>query len=459
MKKHWIKQLAFLSAIATLLLSGCEQTPDPVMPVRLPGSQLSDFYGALAETIPPEAIPETTAPVELPLQTEAALSSLPQTHREPEFYRQQADGSPAFGWYADPDGTIGFCDESGYLITGFAIIGDYRYLFTAQGDICTGVYYDTDGSIYQFTPEGHQYLDCVAKDGDYYYYYDATGRRVTGMFYFSDGSIGMTDSEGHLLIGSHLIDGNVYTFSATGKLRRSVDASKPMIALTYDDGPTPAITSGILSTLRENNAVATFFVLGSSIGNSPTTIQEIDASGCEIGNHTYNHTDITSIDAASIQQELSAASATIQTLVENRPLIMRPPSGVYDQRSCSDVAAVEDGYPLITWSVDTLDSQHNDAATTVQVILTQVTDGSIIRMHDTQASTLLATQIVVPELVAMGYQLVTVSELAAARGGMTAGSVYDSFSPDTPAVSTSIPPATEAASEMQPQLIYQLPSA
>ena len=79
----------------------------------------------------------------------------------------------------------------------------------------------------------------------------------------------------------------------------------------------------------------------------------------------------------------------------NRPCIMRPPTGATDDASCANVAAVDDGYPLIMWCVDTIDWQHHDVATTCDTIRSKVKDGAIVLMHDMEASSAQASQIII----------------------------------------------------------------
>lgn len=375
-------------------------------------------------------------------------------------YREDADGNPVEGWLTDDDGTVGYC-ENGYLLTGYQMIDGFRYLFTDEGDMRTGSYTDENGDKYCFTDDGKQYLCTVMKCEDgYYYYFGEDGKAVTDDFSFSDGSIGKTDENGHLYVGCHRIGDLVYDFTSQGKLRHTVDATKPMVALTYDDGPSTKNTQVILDTLTANGAYATFFVLGRNVDQCADIIQNIENSGSEIGNHTYNHYKITNMDAQVTDQEISSTSSYVQMITGNRPCIMRPPTGATDDVSCANVAAVDEGYPLILWSIDTVDWQHHDVATTCDTIRSQVKDGSIVLMHDMEESSAQASQIIIPELVAAGYELVTVSEMAAARGGMVSGQIYNYFDPalGQTQAETEIQPETATPTETQMQTMTEAPA-
>ena len=378
-------------------------------------------------------------------------------------YRKDADGNPFEGWFTQ-DTFTGYC-QNGYLLTGYQMIDGSRYLFLDDGSMQTGSYTDENGDKYCFTDDGRQYFCSTVKCEDgYYYYFGDDGKAVTGDFTFSDGSTGMTDADGHVYVGCHRIGDLVYDFTSQGKLRHTVDATKPMVALTYDDGPSTQNTQIILDTLTANGAYATFFVLGRNVERCADIIQNIEASGSEIGNHTYNHYKITNMDAQVTDQEISSTSSYVQMITGNRPCIMRPPTGATDDVSCANVAAVDDGYPLIMWCVDTIDWQHHDVATTCDTIRSKVKDGAIVLMHDMEASSAQASQIMIPELIAAGYELVTVSEMAAARGGMVPGQVYNYFDPalgQTQAeteIQPEVQPETEAPTETQMQTMTEAPA-
>ena len=355
----------------------------------------------------------------------------------PSLFRAAEDGSPAEGWFTDEDGTTGYCGEGGFLLTGFHIIDGFRYFFTEEGDRVSGLYSLENGQTLCFTEDGKQLLNSVGAVGRDFCYFDGEGYLVKDQWItFPDGGRGLADAEGRLFTGCHRFGDRVYTFTSVGRYRHDIPADGPMVALTYDDGPSTVNTPVILNTLRTYGAHATFFVLGRQVNSCSAIIQEIEDSSCEIGNHTYNHYILTNMDAAVTNQEISATSSYVQMITGDRPMIMRPPTGGFNDQSCANVAAVDNGYPLILWSLDTIDWKHRDAATTCQRIREQVRDGSIILMHDMEGSSATASAVIIPELIAAGYQLVTVSELAAARWiTMEPGHVYNHFYPEEAIVS------------------------
>lgn len=216
------------------------------------------------------------------------------------------------------------------------------------------------------------------------------------------------DVEAHLKVG---------WYRGGGKL----DPSRPMVALTFDDGP-GKYTDKILSCLEKYGARATFFVVGKSVPGWAGTVKRAVNLGCEIGNHTWSHVNLSSSGAATISSQISKTNSAVYNAAGVYPKIYRPPYGAYNNYVLSNVAM-----PAIMWSVDTLDWKHRDIAKTYQSVINNAQDGAIILMHDIHAPTAEAAQRLIPALLKRGYQLVTVSELLAARKGyVSSGKAYNS---------------------------------
>lgn len=185
-----------------------------------------------------------------------------------------------------------------------------------------------------------------------------------------------------------------------------IDPSKPMVAVTYDDGPS-RYTAQILDTLKKYNARATFFEVGYMVGRYPDSVKRIDQMGCELGNHSYDHANLGIADAAKVQSQLSRMDSEIKKLTGKTPALVRPPYGSIGNNLKNYAKR-----PLILWSIDTLDWKTRNAASVYQSVMNHVKDGDIILMHDAYQSTADASKQIIPALVKRGYQLVTVSELA-----------------------------------------------
>ncbi len=189
---------------------------------------------------------------------------------------------------------------------------------------------------------------------------------------------------------------------------QTVDPNKPMLALTFDDGPS-AHTERLLDLFEKHGGKGTFFVLGNMIDGRETTLQRIFVEGHEIGNHSWSHRQLTTLSEEEITDQIMMTRAKIYDITGADCLIVRPPYGSYDE-TVQKVGADLDVY-FINWSVDTLDWKHKDARAIYDEIINSAKDGSIILCHDLHKTTVDAMVTVIPKLIESGYQLVTVSEL------------------------------------------------
>ncbi len=193
--------------------------------------------------------------------------------------------------------------------------------------------------------------------------------------------------------------------------KRVVDGSKPMIALTFDDGPNKKTTVPILDALKKHNSAATFFVLGNRVSNNTDILRRMLEEGSEVGNHSYNHKELTKISSQELSEQIKNTQDAVVQTTGIEPKLLRPTFGSYNDNLKAQVEM-----PFILWSVDTLDWKSRNTQKVVQHVLANVKDGDIILMHDIYESTAQAAEILIPKLIDMGYQLVTVSELYESRG-------------------------------------------
>jgi peptidoglycan/xylan/chitin deacetylase (PgdA/CDA1 family) len=205
----------------------------------------------------------------------------------------------------------------------------------------------------------------------------------------------------------------------------AVDPSKPMVALTFDDGPRSAVTSRILDSLKANGGRATFFMVGYNVDANGDVIRRMVEQGCQVANHTHDHKYISKLSADQIVSQVVSVNQKVAAQCGVSPVVMRPPGGLINDNSLAVLESI--GMPAIMWSIDTRDWQHRNAQKTIQTVLSQVKDGDIILMHDIYSTTADAAEVLIPALVAQGYQLVTVSELAESRGGLVPGHKYSQF--------------------------------
>ncbi len=212
--------------------------------------------------------------------------------------------------------------------------------------------------------------------------------------------------------------------AAEAQNTRVIDPAKPMIALTIDDGPYAPVGNRILDCLAEHGAKATFYVVGNRCSAYTEEMQRIAADGHELGNHTYSHKYLNTLGAEAIQNEIQRGAEAIQAASGTAPATVRLPGGNKNDTVMANVHA-----PMVAWSIDTLDWKTKDAQSTIDTVLNTVRDGDIILIHELYGTTADAVVGLVPALIERGYQLVTVSELAAQRGGMESGKTYHHFRP------------------------------
>ncbi len=196
-------------------------------------------------------------------------------------------------------------------------------------------------------------------------------------------------------------------------VHHSADPETRKIALTFDDGPHPSYTYRILDILDRYGVKATFFMIGTNVEYYPEVAKEVLRRGHEIGNHTYSHSRLTKMDGSTLTEELMKCEAVMEKTLGHRPTLFRPPEGVVSEavRSCADCR----GYTVVLWSVDTRDWETKETGAIVNHVMREVRPGAIVLMHDYTAhsKTPEALEIVLPKLLAQGYEPVTVSRLIA----------------------------------------------
>jgi peptidoglycan/xylan/chitin deacetylase (PgdA/CDA1 family) len=199
----------------------------------------------------------------------------------------------------------------------------------------------------------------------------------------------------------------------TGKPARAVhngSRSKPVVALTFDDGYNPTALRQILAVLKKENITATFFPYGWAVDKDPDGWHMVVAAGYPIGNHTLTHTVLTTETPEQEYQEMVRGRATIDLYSGGTSVnLMRPPGGKYDAVTAREVAKA--GYPImVLWDVDTLDWK----GPSPDVIFHRAikgTNGSIVLMHAGPVNTPKALPRIIANYRARGFTFVTVPQL------------------------------------------------
>lgn len=240
-------------------------------------------------------------------------------------------------------------------------------------------------------------------------------------------------------------DGSKLSASFDLRIYPAIDPSKPMVAITFDDGPNPETTTPMLDALEENYAKATFFCLGQNAGYYPETVQREYNLGMEVGTHTYSHVVLTNLGASALDSEISKSVTAIENAIGVKPTLMRPPYGAVNKTVLSAVG----GYNLccMNWSLDTEDWKTKNADATYNEVM-KAQDGDVVLLHDIHEYNVDAVKRFVPDLIAEGFQLVTVPELYKARGEtLDAGTVHYRTDPTTQASAETTPADSTDAAE------------
>ena len=203
-----------------------------------------------------------------------------------------------------------------------------------------------------------------------------------------------------------------FSLTVSAKIHCRNTMSTRKIALTFDDGPHPRYTKEILEILREYQVTATFFVIGLNVDYYPDDLKKIAEAGCEIGNHTYSHSKISTLSKEEIQSEILRCEESVYKTVGIRPTVFRPPEGLTTK--CLEAAIDELDYSIVLWSIDTKDWAMNPSSQITETVMKGLKGGDIILMHDYVSggnTTCKALRSIIPQLLSQGYEFITVSEL------------------------------------------------
>jgi peptidoglycan/xylan/chitin deacetylase (PgdA/CDA1 family) len=193
------------------------------------------------------------------------------------------------------------------------------------------------------------------------------------------------------------------------------------VALTFDDGPGP-YTDRLLQILKDNDAKATFFLIGNKVAANPAGAKRIADAGMEIGNHTWEHPNMATIPPEDIAGQFSRTNDAITAATGRTPTLYRPAGGL--SNDAVRQTAAKFGLAEILWDVIPFDwANDSNTAATRYMLMTQIKPGSVVLFHDTYSSTVDLVYQFIPVLKANGYHLVTVSELLGPRAP---GSSYGS---------------------------------
>lgn len=194
---------------------------------------------------------------------------------------------------------------------------------------------------------------------------------------------------------------------------KDIDPKKPMIAFTFDDGPSD-LTEKLLDAFDQYDASATFFMVGPRVKQHPEVVAQIYQRGFELGNHTWSHeVELTKLSEKQLDKEIYDTQDAIFEACGHDATYLRAPYGSYDEQVLKASTM-----PLAYWGIDSEDWRSRNVKAIKKEIMNNLFDGAIILEHDIYDTSVEAAIELLPEIKAQGYQIVSLSTLMKYRGDM-----------------------------------------
>lgn len=207
------------------------------------------------------------------------------------------------------------------------------------------------------------------------------------------------------------IAGNMENSAGTQSMMKETDLSmqdltEKKVALTFDDGPNANYTETLLDGLKERGVHATFFLLGTQVEKSPKIVERMHEDGHLIGNHSYEHVNLSSLSDEAAMVQVDKTNEAIYKVTGEFPEYIRPPYGCWKSNLDYNTTMIE-----VLWNVDPLDWNTDSADVVVQRVLKEVEENDIILLHDASESSVNAAFRIIDALQKEGYVFVTVDEI------------------------------------------------
>lgn len=190
----------------------------------------------------------------------------------------------------------------------------------------------------------------------------------------------------------------------------AINTKRPVVAMTFDDGPHPKLTPILLDILKKRKLKATFYVIGQSVVTWPDIVKRILDEGHEVGSHTWSHPFMSRLGDTSMLRQIDRTTEAIYKVTGKAPVTFRPPYGAFTVRQRKLLHKTRD-MPTVLWSVDPLDWRRPGSSVVAQRIIHNSRPGSVILSHDIHSPTIRAMPAAFDGLIDRGFKFVTVSEL------------------------------------------------
>ncbi|MCX8007338.1 MAG: polysaccharide deacetylase family protein [Coriobacteriia bacterium] len=200
-------------------------------------------------------------------------------------------------------------------------------------------------------------------------------------------------------------------------LKRVIDTRRKKVALTFDDGPWPRQTEAIARILESEGVPATFFVIGKQVKAHPDIVRGLVQAGHVVGNHTYQHVDLSTSDGRRLASEIAETNRAIRAATGVTPRWIRPPGGAIDADAYE--AAARQHLRVVLWTVDPQDWRRGKTAAQIEAeVVRATTPGAVILLHDgggDRSQTIAALPGIIRQLRARGYEFVPLADLGVVK--------------------------------------------
>lgn len=198
--------------------------------------------------------------------------------------------------------------------------------------------------------------------------------------------------------------------------RRAAARGDKLVALTFDDGPSPGSTEKILKILKHEDVHATFFMIGRAVRKYPRLASKVATEGHLVGSHSFTHPELTKLKAPAIRKEIGSAIDAITGATGVRPVWFRPPYGAVNGTVRAQARGLN--AKIAMWDIDSLDWTKPGVHKLYRNAVRSTTTGDVVLMHDgggDRKQTAEALPIIIRDLRSKGFSFVTLDELAAAK--------------------------------------------
>jgi peptidoglycan/xylan/chitin deacetylase (PgdA/CDA1 family) len=175
---------------------------------------------------------------------------------------------------------------------------------------------------------------------------------------------------------------------AEGPHRKPGDHRR-LVTLTFDDGPFPETTPRVLDLLAKYNVHATFFVIGRYLDGegdraraTRQVLRDIVDAGHLVGNHTHDHTLLTTVSHTQVLEQIDRGAASIERAIGKRPILFRPPFGALDE--FGEKAARDRQLDVLLWNAEAQDMERDDTEVMFGELVRQLVynEGGVVLLHD-----------------------------------------------------------------------------